>query len=66
MEAGIRPFSHLLNPAMLYRVVMNIIDMLLQVVFISNLVLPKPALPDTFLTFLLFALTTVSLYWQGA
>jgi hypothetical protein len=45
MEAGARPIRYLLNPTMLHRIPMNIIDMTMKIGFVSNPVFPKSALP---------------------
>ena len=45
METGVRPIHYLLNPTMLYRIPMDIIDMMMKIGFVSNLMFPKAALP---------------------
>jgi hypothetical protein len=42
-----RPIFGSLDKPMLYRIIMDIIDMALQIFLIVNLMLPKPALPYT-------------------
>jgi hypothetical protein len=55
MEAGVRPIHYVLNPTMLHRIPMGIIDMTMKIGFVSNLVFSKAALPCLTLSSLLSA-----------
>ncbi len=49
MEAAERPIAHPGDEAVLHRIEVNVINVPLQIRFITNCVLPIAALPDTFL-----------------
>ena len=46
VKGEVRPILHLLHQTMFDRVVVDVIDMVGKVAFITDLVLPKPALPN--------------------
>ena len=46
MKCGVRPIGNSRYQLMFYRVEMDIIEVMLQILFIPHGMLPKPALPD--------------------
>jgi hypothetical protein len=46
MEREIRPIAHPGNVSMLHRIPMDVIDMAAEILLITDLMLPKPLLPD--------------------
>ena len=50
VEAAVRPIGYAIDVAMFHRVEVDVIDVSLEILIISNRVLPVSALPDSFLT----------------
>lgn len=46
MERGIRPIAHSRDVTVLHRIPMDVIDMAVEIVWVADLMLPKPPLPN--------------------
>jgi hypothetical protein len=57
MERGIRPIAHSRDVTVLHRIPMDVIDMAVEIVWVADLMLPKPPLPNR--TFPVFSLGRV-------
>ena len=40
------PFKRIINQAMLYRIVVDVVQMFIEVILVANDVIPESALPD--------------------
>jgi hypothetical protein len=63
LKTAVFPISHTLYISMLDWVVMNVINMSLQIIIISNLVFLKPSLPYAFFSALGFAVAALLIDW---
>jgi hypothetical protein len=63
LKTAVFPILHTLYILMLDWVVMNVINIPLQIIIISNLVFPKPALPYAFFSALGFAVAALLIDW---
>ena len=52
LKGTVRPFSGCCTIPVLDRVVVNIVDVGLPVLFIADVVFPKPSLPNAFFSFM--------------
>lgn len=51
MKTGMRPIYWRVYISVFDRIVVDVIEVLFKIIFIPNLVFPKPSLPDTLLSF---------------
>ena len=65
MKTGIGPIRHPLYQVMLHRVIVDVINMLLQVILIAYQVLPKSPLPYSFFALAEFARATPGVSRKG-